>query len=408
MIKPKDCHGKYLMKQYNRVRILLRLIHTSPLILLSLSLRIRLLIVILSYGVGVIGLWFIFPRLHVPASMGLPIICVCWLFRYRGLLVSLLSTVVVIWLAYYYLGGSTLVDQTFVGRAIVGFVASIVLSLATTWLRVSVDLVQSARQQVLSAEQKRMLSLEREHQITIAYDQQRKINDLKDQFLLNVSHELRTPLTVLGSSLELLKDYDEDLDSTQKTYWLTQALTSQETLVDLVNGVLNTTMVVSEIPLPKPERVCIYQFLQEILTQLAPGDVEAYTISLHVPEQTQVWADPQLLRQVLQNLLSNAFKYVPRQTEIHIEATQETPSSPVCLSVQDAGPGIPAEELPLLFEKFVRLKRDLAGTTRGMGLGLYMCKQLVETMKGRIWVESSGKPGEGCRFYLTLPPFLPL
>ena len=81
------------------------------------------------------------------------------------------------------------------------------------------------------------------------------------------------------------------------------------------------------------------------------------------------------------------------------------PSSPVCLSVQDAGPGIPAEELPLLFEKFVRLKRDLAGSTRGTGLGLYICKQLVEAMGGRIWVESSGHLGEGSRFCVTLPPF---
>ncbi len=77
----------------------------------------------------------------------------------------------------------------------------------------------------------------------------------------------------------------------------------------------------------------------------------------------------------------------------------------MCLSVQDAGPGIPPEELPLLFEKLVRLKRDLAGPTRGTGLGLYICKQLVEEMGGRIWVESSGRMGEGSRFCMTLLPF---
>ena len=120
-----------------------------------------------------------------------------------------------------------------------------------------------------------------------------------------------------------------------------------------------------------------------------------------------VWADPEFLRQVLRNLLSNVFKYVPTQTEIRIEATQEAPSSQVCLSVQDAGPGIPAEELPLLFEKFVRLKRDLAGSTRGTGLGLYICKQLIEAMGGRIWVESPGRLGEGSRFCLTLSPLSP-
>jgi signal transduction histidine kinase len=172
--------------------------------------------------------------------------------------------------------------------------------------------------------------------------------------------------------------------------------------------VLDATTVMSDIPLTSPEVVCVHQILQEVLAHLDYRDVEAYTIYLQVPEQVLVWADPQFLRQVLQNLLSNIFKYVPKRTEIRIEATQAAPSSPVCLSVQDAGPGIPPEELPLLFEKFVRLKRDLAGTTHGTGLGLYICKRLVETMGGRIWVESSGRPGEGSRFCVTLPSSPPL
>ena len=222
-----------------------------------------------------------------------------------------------------------------------------------------------------------------------------------------MSHELRTPLVVLGGSLELLIEYLERLDPLQRTHILKQALAGYEELVNLVNRVLDATAVMSDIPPAKSEAVCVHQLLQEVLALLDPRDVEAYTICLQVPEQVMVWADPQFLRQVLRNLLSNVFKYVPRQTEIHIEATQAAPSSPVCLSVQDAGPGIPAEELPLLFEKFVRLKRDLAGTTHGTGLGLYICKRLVEAMRGRIWVESSGRPGEGSRFCVTLPSFSP-
>ena len=77
--------------------------------------------------------------------------------------------------------------------------------------------------------------------------------------------------------------------------------------------------------------------------------------------------------------------------------------SHVCICVKDSGPGIPPEEIPFLFEKFVRLKRDLSGTVRGTGLGLYMSKLLVEAMSGRMWVESSGIPGEGSRFCFTLP-----
>ena len=213
--------------------------------------------------------------------------------------------------------------------------------------------------------------------------------------------------TVLGSFLELFNDYFEHLDPVERTQMMKRALASYKELVTLVNQVLDATTVMSDIPQAHSEVVCLHRLLQEVLAHLDPRDGEAYTIRLQVSEQVMVWADPQFLRQVLQNLLSNVFKYVPTQTEIRIEATQAAPSSPVCLSVQDAGPGIPAEESSLLFEKFVRLKRDLAGTTRGAGLGLYICKRFVESMGGQIWVESSGYLGEGSRFCVTLPSFSP-
>jgi signal transduction histidine kinase len=75
----------------------------------------------------------------------------------------------------------------------------------------------------------------------------------------------------------------------------------------------------------------------------------------------------------------------------------------VCVSVQDTGPGIPPSEAPVLFGKFVRLKRDLVGSVRGTGLGLYISKQLVEAMGGNIWVESTGIAGQGSRFSFTIP-----
>ena len=118
-----------------------------------------------------------------------------------------------------------------------------------------------------------------------------------------------------------------------------------------------------------------------------------------------MWADPHYLYRVLQNVFSNIFKYVPTQTTIRIEAMQATPTSPVCLSVQDAGPGIPPDELSHIFEKLVRLKRDIGGPIRGTGLGLSICKQLIEAMGGHIWAESSGRMGEGSRICMTLPLF---
>lgn len=388
----------------------LRQIHIFPIYWLKLSLGKRLLIVVLSYVVGIVGLWFLFPLVHNGASMFLPIISACWLFRYRGMIVSLVLNGIAFQLTYSLLLRGMLPDQAFIEGGVLGFGTSLGLGLVVCWLRTAVDLVHLARQQAFTADQERLLALQAERQVTLAYEQQRKINELKDQFLLNVSHELRTPLTVLGGSLELLAMLHEHLDPLERVNVLQEALKSHFELVDLVDHVLDATSVEDEPPQVQPELVHLHQFLHDMLAHLDPEDVQAllsYTIHLQVPAQLTVWADPRLLRQILSNLLSNIFKYVPSQTNICIEATQSTPTSPVSLCVQDAGPGIPPAELPLLFEKFVRLNRDLAGTTRGTGLGLYLCKCLSEAMGGHIWVESSGRQGEGSRFYITLPPSAP-
>jgi signal transduction histidine kinase len=392
------------MKLTDHMNIFLQKIYTFPLILLHLSMRKRLLIVLITHGLGIAGLWFFFPVLNDAASMILPIICLCWLFSYRGLLISFCSTSLTVLLIYHYLYKGTMTPSALMERIGVGLAISLLLSLTICWLRTAVDLVHAARQQTLTAEQKHLHALEAERQITLAYEQQRMLNEQKDQLLLHVSHELRTPLTVLGCSLELFKEYFEQLDPVKRTEMLTQALGNYEDLVGLVNGMLDTIAVTGEFPSAHCERVAVRQVVQEALAHLEPSDVEAYTIYLHVDEQVLIWADQQYLYRVLQNLLSNIFKYVPVQTAITIEATQTTPSSPVCLSVQDEGPGIPPEELPSLFEKFMRLKRDLAGARRGTGLGLYICKQLVEAMGGRMWVESSGRMGEGSRFCVSLLP----
>ncbi len=374
------------MKQPDHVRTFLRKIHLFPLSLLSLSRGKRLLIVILSYGLAIPGLWFFFPLVHNGASMIVSIICLCWLFRYRGLLISMFSTALAMWLIYHYLWGDRWSGQALVERVALGFGIALLLGLTICWLRTAVDLVHVARQQALAAEQERLLALQANYHIMLAYERQRQANELQEQFLLHVSHELRTPLMALGSFLELLKRYFDKLNPVERTQLLTRALANYEELVSLVNGVLDAIRVTGAFPPARCEGVPVRRVVQEVLAHFDPRDVQAYTIRLQVAEQVLVWADPQSLYHVLQNLLSNVFKYVPTQT---------------------IGPGIPPEELPLLFEKFVRLKRDLGGPTRGTGLGLYICKRLVEAMGGRIWVESSGRIGEGSRFCMTLPPIPP-
>jgi signal transduction histidine kinase len=112
-----------------------------------------------------------------------------------------------------------------------------------------------------------------------------------------------------------------------------------------------------------------------------------------------VWADADRLYEVIANLVDNAAKYSPPPSEVVLEVTTE--GEEAVISVSDGGPGIPSEEHEAIFEKFHRLDTGDAKQTYGYGLGLYLCRRLVEAMDGRIWVES--KPGHGATFRFALP-----
>ena len=240
--------------------------------------------------------------------------------------------------------------------------------------------------------------------------QQRRLNELKDQFIVNVNHELRTPLTQVYGYLELLTAYKGHLDAETQAQFIEQAKEGCQELIVLINHVLDALAITEELQPPPCESIALAPLVRDVLEHLDPQRMEAERVHRALPEQTGVWANGQLLRQVLRNLLSNAFKYCPKPASVTIHATQitvegQSPGSAqeVCLCVQDAGPGIPPEELPLLFQKFVRLQRHLSGTIQGSGLGLYISKHFVEAMQGRIWVESTGIAGQGSSFHFALP-----
>ncbi len=254
------------------------------------------------------------------------------------------------------------------------------------------------------------VQLEEQARIEGAYEQQRRLNEMKDQFVLNVSHELRTPLTQVYGYLELLETYHKTLTSEKQAAYIRKATRGCEALLPLINTILDAPGAGSYKTPLQVEDLFVVDLVYEVLEQFEPLQKREHPVSVEIAKGLAVRADRQFLCQVLRNLLYNAFKYTPPQTPVWVAAVRYDPgaqyansNSQVCICVQDAGPGIPPEDIPLLFGKFVRLKRDLAGPIRGTGLGLYISKQLVETMGGRIWVESSGVAGQGSRFYFTLP-----
>jgi len=252
--------------------------------------------------------------------------------------------------------------------------------------------------------------IEQQARIEAAYEQQRRLNELKDQFILHVSHELRTPLTQVYGYLELLGNFHDTLTSEKRARFTLQATQGCETLQQLIDTILDAAGTDShQTPLQVQEHV-VSDLVHEVLEQFEPLQLQEHPVHLEIAERLVVQADRQSLCRVLCNLLSNAFKYTPAQTSVQVVAMRSDPDtgrtdgiSQACICVQDTGPGIAPEDIPLLFGKFVRLKRDLAGSKRGTGLGLYISKHLVEAMGGRIWVESAGIVGQGSRFYFTLP-----
>jgi len=243
-----------------------------------------------------------------------------------------------------------------------------------------------------------------------AYEHQQHLGELKDQFLINVSHELRTPLTEMYGYLELLLTYGDKLDGAGRTTFLKHAISGCEELTLLINNVLDAIQTDTKIKPLDIQTISVPQIVNYVLEQFDPRSLQNYDVQVDIPEALQISADPQHVRQVLRNLLSNAYKYAPPHTQVVVSATlgstthrTEQSSQMVTICIKDQGPGIAPDDIPLLFEKFVRLGRDLSGPVRGTGLGLYISKQLVETMGGRIWVESTGIAGQGSCFCFTLP-----
>lgn len=242
---------------------------------------------------------------------------------------------------------------------------------------------------------------------------------LKNHFLLTASHELRTPLTAIQGYLELLSIHGSKLSEKDRTRFITSARRASEEVILLLGNVMDTTHMNQKEIVLVLDTVQLSRALLPVLDILEPNVVrQRRKIEVSIDDTLHIRGDESRLRQVLLNVLGNALKYTPIKTNIAIRAERidmpvahiHTPSSItlpdlplVVLSITDQGDGIAPEDQKRLFTKFVRLPNALKSTQRGSGLGLYLCRQLVEAMGGVIWVESTGLPGEGTTFFIALP-----
>jgi signal transduction histidine kinase len=225
----------------------------------------------------------------------------------------------------------------------------------------------------------------------------REFDRLKDEFIAIVSHELRTPLTsVYGAAMTLEK---HELDDARRHELLEIVTTEAARLSRLLDDILWVSRLDSGRARPHITPVAPLPLTEDVVdatrTHL-PHDLSLDL--LHDSPLPDVAADADKLRQVLVNLIENAVKY-SRSGGIQVRLASHYGN--VRFSVRDEGPGIPPGQHDRIFEKFYRLDPHMTQGVGGTGLGLYICRQLVEAMNGDIWVESA--PGEGSTFSFELP-----
>ncbi len=244
-------------------------------------------------------------------------------------------------------------------------------------------------------------------QLRDAHRRQQELDQLKDQFMITASHELRTPLTAVQGYLELVAQYDETLPPAQRQEFLQKARRGCDELVLLLGNVMDASQLELESGLRPAhiERVSVREMIQSVVDLIEPHVTqEQRKVYLDIPAHLSVQADAGRLRQVLLNLSMNALKYSEQGTPIAFAARAMMDSVPsVVISILDKGKGIAPQQQGHLFQRFYRLERDVNSPVRGTGLGLYISRRLIESMDGKIGVESTGIEGAGSAFYIQLP-----
>ena len=230
--------------------------------------------------------------------------------------------------------------------------------------------------------------------------EERRLEQMRADFVATVSHELRTPLAAIYGAAITLRRSDLDLGEDMRAKLLEVVADEADRLAQIVNDVLLASHLDSgqlQLHIDTVDAAKLTETVVEAAkTHLPPG----VTLELTAPKKLPaVVADEQQLRQVLVNLVENAVKYSPDGGPVKVELSHSERS--VQWTVSDEGLGIPASERRRVFEKFYRLDPNMTRGIGGTGLGLYICRELVHRLDGRIWVDANNS--RGSKFHVELP-----
>lgn len=233
--------------------------------------------------------------------------------------------------------------------------------------------------------------------------QEHEMNKMKTEFVSVVSHQLRTPLASVKWFLETVLDAQrsEALTKNQQEN-LEQAFQSNERMIALVNDLLNMSRLENGTVHTTPAAVNIVELCKSVISDtelFAHANNVRIDCQLSQTDVPLVYADQAAVRQVIQNILSNAIKYTKNHEVVTI--TADVQPTELTLSFADQGIGVPEIDQRRIFEPFFRAENAVATRAEGSGLGLYICKMLLERNKGRIWMNSV--EGKGSTVFMALP-----
>jgi signal transduction histidine kinase len=244
---------------------------------------------------------------------------------------------------------------------------------------------------------------EEQQQAASALAQQREVNALKSTFVAMTSHEFRTPLAAIHSSQELLRDFGEKMDVTERSELFEIIDSSVHRMTVMLDKILILGQADADLMGFEPKPVNIQQICELIIADTVKSSRghtligSAITLRNQLPANEMAMLDESLLRHSLGNLLSNAIKYSPQGGQAILEVNRV--STAIVFEVIDQGIGIPEKDVPHLFESFHRASN--VGTIQGTGLGLAIVMRAIVRHGGKINVSS--EEGKGTRFVVSIP-----
>ncbi|MBK9602694.1 MAG: GAF domain-containing protein [Anaerolineales bacterium] len=232
-----------------------------------------------------------------------------------------------------------------------------------------------------------------------------EVDRLKSEFVATVSHELRTPMTAIKGYVDILTMGAAGALTENQLHFLDIVRNNIERLNILVNDLLDISRIEAGRVTLNPQSVNLREIAEDVIAEAlrrSQNEEKPMALSLDAPaKMPQVMGDSDRVRQIIGNLVDNAFNYTPSNGTIRVNIQRK--ENEIQVDVQDNGVGIAPQDQARIFDRFFRGEHPLVLATPGTGLGLPIVRQLVEMHSGRIWMTSTGVPGEGSTFSFTLP-----